>query len=1185
MALYFEPIINENLDEISFLIESQIDINEVIENTIPLTYAIKNERFKAAKYLIQCGADINYDKSILAFLCCIPESDDSIELVKILFERGFIKKDPLLHTALIKENLNIAKILLDMGEDINGLFKGTDLLSYVLLNDPDPITQIEFMIDNGFNFNIKIDNEYGWQKLLRYNLINKKIISIIPKIDLEGWLAAVYKYIEPEHLDEIIAKSSQSKLESFLRILIDMKDDKYIEKLLKDNRIDFNISNSYGNRAIHIAVQNCNYPLIEKLIKLNVDINCEGAAYRSPLNMALIKQNLDISELLIDAGAIISMIPDIDNRTDLQYICFLNDYDLIEKVGKKMDIKFVKNNISLFQYALDNRADNILKYAIKNKMIGMNSENCGKPILFIACDGTFGTSLSFLLENGIDINTKDLIGNNALMYCLNNNQIDNAFKLLKANIDTTTVNIQGKTALHFACQCGNLDIFNIIFVKDQVNLKTKNGDTPLIFASRNNLEIVKKLVENGADINHENNQGINAISIAFNTGKKDIIDYLISKDVDIKGCVDKLFINVLNSEYDQRDSLKFLLNNGLDVNKKINGISVLWNFLLHRNRNRNINSIDEIIMLIDEGADINELHNGKTVFAILVERGKIDLVLDKLLKKGLNLNNNYGNFRPLNYLIQHSHLDFSINSVLIKNLVNAGADINGIDPNGFSPVYYCVTKYNRLILDLLLKLGADKDQFIDGCPVIQYCGVDIESIKTFVKYGVNLNARNNKDETILHKIAKWNISPNEKSGVLFKIVNLGADPKLTCNGKSLLSLLAESRNYNYELFIEMIEKWDNKFENNMMKYLILDKKIDLINYVLKKFEIEYTNDIIYQSFYNSNDIMITKIINNNINLNEITFDPKITPLMLASQKCDSEVVTKLIELGCDVNALNGNGENAIVYALSNNRLDNYEILIKAGAKTDIINEDNQTVMDMTLKYEINYETFNKVGLKCNNKEVLMNKLISWVKTNDPIFKELVAEGICVPFCYGQFLNVFDFENLKRFHWKYYNCMYNNHSVIFELISRYLNNANDKKQLAELIKLSMDLNVDIYKHFKDEYYNSTVALICYNINKFDNEFIEYIIKYTDKDKLNDHDKKDATIMKVLKLINVDVKFTDINKNDKCAICYDSLNDVKSVYACNNKHAYHDNCVKSYMVHMNFNKCLLCFNAIAHCIENN
>lgn len=78
----------------------------------------------------------------------------------------------------------------------------------------------------------------------------------------------------------------------------------------------------------------------------------------------------------------------------------------------------------------------------------------------------------------------------------------------------------------------------------------------------------------------------------------------------------------------------------------------------------------------------------------------------------------------------------------------------------------------------------------------------------------------------------------------------------------------------------------------------------------------------------------------------VTF-PKDTPLIAAARVSNVEIVRLLLQKpGCDVNAVNSDGNTALHFAASqaNNRI--YQMLLSAGARMDIPNSGGQTVFRM-----------------------------------------------------------------------------------------------------------------------------------------------------------------------------------------------------------------------------------------------
>jgi ankyrin repeat protein len=168
----------------------------------------------------------------------------------------------------------------------------------------------------------------------------------------------------------------------------------------------------------------------------------------------------------------------------------------------------------------------------------------------------------------------------------------------------------------------------------------------------NEAEIVKILVEAGADFNKEDSYGRAVLDCAKN---RDIMEYLISKGAKSKyGDVTGMLHDAI--QYDEIEKVQVLVELGADINAKCYGISSL-DLALSRNK------IEIAKYLIEHGADVNAgTSTGWT----------------------------------------HLHHVLS-NFEMVKMLVEAGADVNKIDKYGSLPLD-CTE--NEEIRNYLISKGA-----------------------------------------------------------------------------------------------------------------------------------------------------------------------------------------------------------------------------------------------------------------------------------------------------------------------------------------------------------------------------------------------------------------------------------------------------------------------------------------------
>ena len=145
-------------------------------------------------------------------------------------------------------------------------------------------------------------------------------------------------------------------------------------------------------------------------------------------------------------------------------------------------------------------------------------------------------------------------------------------------------NMEAQNALQMACIIGDLELVKKFIKQADVNGIASDGWTPLLRASKNNyLEIVKYLINHGADLNVKNSAGYTALHKASYSGHGDVVKYLISKgaEIDIKDAEGKtpLLISVDFYQIDHlrtTETIELLLKNGANPKIKDNsGLSTL----------------------------------------------------------------------------------------------------------------------------------------------------------------------------------------------------------------------------------------------------------------------------------------------------------------------------------------------------------------------------------------------------------------------------------------------------------------------------------------------------------------------------------------------------------------------------------------------------------------------------------
>ncbi len=129
----------------------------------------------------------------------------------------------------------------------------------------------------------------------------------------------------------------------------------------------------------------------------------------------------------------------------------------------------------------------------------------------------------------LHLNSLDRDGRSPLFYSLLLEKTDLLNKLILAGADINQQDKLGCTTLHHAVQRYNVPATHLL-LQSGVDLEIKDdyGNTPLlraVFESKGKGDIIKLLLEFGADIGNKNNSGISPVELAETIANYDIIQF------------------------------------------------------------------------------------------------------------------------------------------------------------------------------------------------------------------------------------------------------------------------------------------------------------------------------------------------------------------------------------------------------------------------------------------------------------------------------------------------------------------------------------------------------------------------------------------------------------------------------------------------------------------------------------
>ena len=275
----------------------------------------------------------------------------------------------------------------------------------------------------------------------------------------------------------------------------------------------------------------------------------------------------------------------------------------------------------------------VVKRTVKDKF-DLNSEviEDGTTGLMIAAAHGQRNVIKYLIEKGADVNRPNDFDYTPLMISIQQNHVEAVRFLIEKGADVNAQNKLNETPFIFAVEACNAEIVNLLIEKDaQINIKTKIGQKPLLIAATKGCkEIVEILLQNGIEVDDASEiDSTTALMKAAKYGHFDLVKMLLEKGAQInkrnRHGNTALMFAVQNN---QTEIVKQLLEAGSDINdKNILGYTPLLYAL-------DYNQTDLVKYLIEKGADVNvETKNDLSPLKI-VQKAKDSVMVAFLIEKG-----------------------------------------------------------------------------------------------------------------------------------------------------------------------------------------------------------------------------------------------------------------------------------------------------------------------------------------------------------------------------------------------------------------------------------------------------------------------------------------------------------------------------------------------------------------------
>ncbi|XP_050795782.1 ankyrin-1 isoform X5 [Gopherus flavomarginatus] len=364
-------------------------------------------------------------------------------------------------------------------------------------------------------------------------------------------------------------------------------------------------------------------------------------------------------------------------------------------------------------------------------LLHLRKADAATSFLRAARSGNLDKALDHL-RNGVDINTCNQNGLNALHLASKEGHVKMVAELLHKEIVLETTTKKGNTALHIAALAGQEDVVReLVNYGANVNAQSQKGFTPLYMAAQeNHLEVVKFLLESGANQNVATEDGFTPLAVALQQGHENVVAHLINYGT--KGKVRLPALHIAARNDDTRTAAVLLQNDpNADVLSKT-GFTPLHITAHYENLN-------VAQLLLNRGANVNFTpQNGITPLHVASRRGNI-IMVRLLLDRGAQIETRTKDeLTPLHCAARNGHMR------IMEILLDHGAPIQAKTKNGLSPIHMAAQGDHLDCVRLLLQYNAEIDDItldhLTPLHVAAHCGHH-RVAKMLLDKGAKPNAR------------------------------------------------------------------------------------------------------------------------------------------------------------------------------------------------------------------------------------------------------------------------------------------------------------------------------------------------------------------------------------------------------------------------------------------------------------
>ncbi len=498
--------------------------------------------------------------------------------------------------------------------------------------------------------------------------------------------------------------------------------------------------------SIHEAAAEGHQNLVKSLIETGVEVDSKDELENTPLHHAAENGHANLSEFLIAEGADLEARNHY-GRTPMALASCRGHKQMVEVLLAKgadfntKDIWYKR----LLHHAAENGHSELAEFLIDRGEDIESETNLDYTALNLAASKGHTQMVELLISKGADVNTKEQMKYTPLHYAAKGGHYEIAKLLVAAGADVDAEDLNQQTPLYKAFKAGNKDIAGLL-----AENRAYICFPALHFAAfMGDLNTVKKLIEDGSDVDSKDKENQTPLLYAALGGNKQVVEYLVDKGADINAKRSERDRPILHNiaRRGDKDMVELLIAKGANVNATANKGAATNTPLDHAVLSGHA---DVAAVLLDHGANpdargycsVMPLHRA-------AQKGRTDLAR-LLLDHGANVNIKGGSIEitPLHWAATHVEV--------AEFLIDKGADVNAIDKNLITPLHRAALGSGSKVAKILIDKGADvnaKDSR-GRTPLHDAAGYgNDQMVELLIERGAQVDVKDKRGTTALYSAA------------------------------------------------------------------------------------------------------------------------------------------------------------------------------------------------------------------------------------------------------------------------------------------------------------------------------------------------------------------------------------------------------------------------------------------------